>query len=160
HGPVVVEASNAAGGALQLVTVTVDPVPSTPLPLAGAAINEDFDAGLPAGWTATGDWEAGVPSTGPGLLLDGALIATKLDSNYTNDARSILETPVLDLTGVSSAELRFYHWYEFSGTLDGANVKFSVDGGRTFRVIPAAFFRTGVYTGTIGTSAGQELGGE
>ena len=100
-------------------------------------------------YTGTGDWEWGIPSSGPGNAHSGVkLWATNLSGNYSSYSNSMLTTPEINLTGVSEAKLDFYQWYiieQGSSNWDGGNVKISVDGG-SFNVLnnvePA-------YTGTI-----------
>ncbi|MCU0644386.1 MAG: T9SS type A sorting domain-containing protein, partial [bacterium] len=89
--------------------------------------------------TAGGDWQWGVPTSGPQSSFSGSkLWATNLQGNYSNLKESILETPEMQLSGQDSSRLVFWHWYEneYSDNTcwDGGNVKISVDGG-PFQVI-------------------------
>lgn len=86
-----------------------------------------------------GDWQWGVPASGPQSSFSGEkLWATNLSGNYYNLKESILESPEVQLSGQDSSRLEFWHWYdnEFSDNTcwDGGNVKISVDGG-PFQVI-------------------------
>ncbi len=66
-------------------------------------------------WNGTGDWEWGsrtyFPPEGPENDNPGPHIwATNLSGNDTKGPISILETPVIDLTGYDFINLRFWHW--------------------------------------------------
>lgn len=96
---------------------------------------EDWNAGLA---TVGSDWEWGNPTSGPGEAHSGQKVwATNLEGDYSNNADARLETPPIDLTGVSYPQLSFWHWFSFEyrqAHYDGGNVKISVDGG-DFQVI-------------------------
>jgi len=81
-----------------------------PLP---AIFEEDFESGAP-GWVHGGNgdnWELGSPTTGPDSAFGGANVyATGLASNYGPLTDSYLRSPVIDLTGVSAASLRFWEF--------------------------------------------------
>ncbi|HEX9973440.1 MAG TPA: M14 family metallopeptidase, partial [bacterium] len=99
----------------------------------------DFEKDSSLTTTAGGDWQWGIPTSGPKSSFSGSkLWATNLNGNYNNLRESILETPELQLSGQDSARLVFWHWYEneFSDNTcwDGGNVKISIDGG-PFQVI-------------------------
>lgn len=86
-----------------------------------------------------GDWEWGVPASGPLSTQSGSkLWATNLSGNYSDLMESILETPEISLADKDSAQLSFWHWYqnEYSDNTfwDGGNIKISVDGSQ-FEVI-------------------------
>ncbi len=106
----------------------------------------DFEADN-GGLTGTGDWQWGVPTSGPGAAYSGTkLWATNLAGNYSNNSNSTLTLPVLN--GLASgAKLEFWHWHYFEGTTtlyDGGNVKVSTNGGGSWTVITPV----GGYTGT------------
>jgi hypothetical protein len=87
----------------------------------------------------TGDWQWGIPTSGPNTAHSGSrLWATNLSDNYNDRTESILEIPEISLAGQDSAKLIFWHWYqnEYSSVTfwDGGNIKFSVDNG-VFQVI-------------------------
>jgi len=99
----------------------------------------------------TGDWEWGVPASGPFSTHSGSkLWATNLAGHYSDLMESILETPEISLVDKDSARLNFWHWYqnEFSDNKfwDGGNIKISIDGSQ-FEVIEPA----GGYDGIIDT---------
>jgi hypothetical protein len=82
---------------------------------------------------STGDWEWGIPTSGPGNAHSGQKVwATKLSGDYRNNSNSRLDTPPIDLFGHSKAYLTFWHWYEnetSSSLWDGGNVKISANNG-------------------------------
>ncbi len=89
--------------------------------------------------TTEGDWQWGVPTSGPNSSHTGSkLWATNLSGNYSDLTESILETPEISLVDKDSAKLIFWHWYqnEFSeGKFwEGGNLKISVDDG-PFQII-------------------------
>jgi len=99
--------------------------------------------------TSNGDWEWGVPKSGPNSAHSGSMVwATNLGGNYSDLTESILETPEISLAEQDSATLIFWHWYqnEYSQNTfwDGGNIKISVDND-SFRVIEPE----GGYDGTI-----------
>lgn len=131
--------------------------------------------GVEAGVQATGEWRRGAPTFGLRRAYAGNYVwSTALDTAYAAaGARSSLELAPLGLQGVEEVYLVFWHWYDFEhdGTADpaetntdaafydGANVKVSIDGGRTWEVLPVE----GGYPGTIIRSNLQPanpLGGE
>jgi hypothetical protein len=59
-------------------------------------------------------WEVGTPSSGPGSARTGVnVLATKLASDYDENVHVGYRSPVVDLTGVQSAVLQFYHYFDF-----------------------------------------------
>ncbi|MFE3846811.1 PKD-like domain-containing protein [Flavobacterium sp. LB3P45] len=52
---------------------------------------------------------------------------------------SVMQTPVFDLIGLTSANLTFDHAYKLDAVNDYAEVKFSLDGGLTYPVTLATF---------------------
>jgi len=124
-------------------------------PLVTKAIYQQDFENWPGGLTATGsNWEWGNPTSGPGEAHSGQKVwATNLEGDYSNNADARLETPPIDLTGVTYPQLSFWHWFSFEyrqAHYDGGNVKISVDGG-DFQVITP----DNGYEGTIhGVNAG------
>ncbi len=87
------------------------------------------------------DWQWGVPTSGPGMAFEGKrLWATNLSGDYKNSSDSRLDSPEIDLTQATTAELTFWHWYkmEYSQSTfwDGGNVKISVDGAEFQLIVP------------------------
>ena len=100
-------------------------VPTYPVPY-----NDNFE-GLVT-WFSTGTlWEYGVPAA---TVINSAYSpthawVTNLDGDYTDLATEYLYTPLFMFTGVDSAYLDFYHWYETEASWDGCNVEYSIGGG-------------------------------
>ena len=91
----------------------------------------------------TGDWEWGVPSSGPDTARSGRKVwATSLADTYSNSSDSWLRTAWFDVD--SGAMLCMWHWYDCEATSwgfwDGGNV--SADFGSGWQVI----FPIGDYT--------------
>jgi len=67
------------------------------------------------GWFAVGrlsEWERGVPLVGPPAAFSGALVTgTDLDGQYEINTDSVLLSPPINLRGVASATLTFWHFY-------------------------------------------------
>ncbi len=86
-----------------------------------------------------GDWQWGLPTSGPNSAHSGGQVwATNLVGNYRDLTESILETPEISLIGQDSAKLIFWHWYqnEYNEDTfwDGGNVKISMDNAE-FKVV-------------------------
>jgi hypothetical protein len=82
-------------------------------------------------------WQLGTPAA-PGIT--NAYTPTKawevnLTGFYQNSSNDNLYTPFFDFSGVTGAELRFYHWYETESSWDGGRVDYSTDGGQTWQVL-------------------------
>ncbi len=80
-----------------------------------------------------GDWQWGIPTSGPKSAHSGVKVwATNLSGDYSDETESILETPEISLADKDSATLIFWHWYqnEYSENnfRDGGNIKISVNG--------------------------------
>jgi bacillopeptidase F len=59
------------------------------------------------------DWEFGSPTSGPNAPYRGeAAAGTRLDGPYYVDSEVSLISPVIDLTGMESAVLTFYHYVD------------------------------------------------
>jgi len=109
-----------------------------------AAYYTSFEGACPSGWTLTGDWQCGVPTTvGPATAFVGTqCLATQIAGPY-NDSQPWVGTtatsPDIDLTGVLIPTLTFRMWVDTEGsTYDGANLQISTDGGLNFTVISNA----------------------
>ena len=94
--------------------------------------SQGFEGACPNGWTLTGDWQCGVPTSGPGSAHSGTqLIATILGGNYNNSqtyAGTTATSPPIDLSTTTAPTLRFWVWYVTESGFDGFNVKASSDG--------------------------------
>ncbi len=98
---------------------------------------------------ATGAWEYGTPDFALEIAHSGdRLWGTNLSGSYPDDGPvASLELPSINLDGLGSAYLIFWHWYDFEyrgeaepgrlvqGTFwDGGNVKVSTNGGASWIV--------------------------
>src|SRR5690606_5414122 len=86
-----------------------------------------------SGWTLTGDWQCGQPSSGPmRALLGDNVIATNLGGNYSFNiawGSHTATSPWIDLTEAVAPWVSFYAWHEpEGGSFDGWNVKVSTNG--------------------------------
>jgi hypothetical protein len=63
----------------------------------------------------------------------------------------------------STTTLSFFHTFKFefssSTCWDGGTLEYSLDGGSTWRVVPAGDFTAGAYNGTVSTSSSNPIGG-
>jgi len=85
--------------------------------------------GTDGGWVASGsgsfagDWERGVPTTGPGAAFDGQEVwATVLDGNYTDSGEFSFLTQSFDLSNALTAELSWWQWVEIFYDFDTAKL--------------------------------------
>lgn len=95
---------------------------------------EDFEAGN-GGYSGTGLWEWGVPTSGPGNAHSGThLWATNLSGDYGNNANYMLYSRNYIIANIP-AELSFFQWYDMESGWDGGNVSISTDGGQTWTLL-------------------------
>jgi hypothetical protein len=99
-----------------------------------------FEGACPDGWTLTGDWQCGAPTTvGPMAAYAGTqCLATQLSSNYHDNQpwTTTATSPIIDLTGVQNPLLTFRMWIDTEGaTYDGANLQLSTDGGMSYTIL-------------------------
>jgi len=119
----------------------------------GQYLVEGFELGCPPiGWTLSGDWQCGVPTSGPNAAATGVnVIATQLAGNYSANqtyAGCAAELPPIDLSAAIDPLLRFVAYVDTEGSsYDGFNLKASTDGGSTFQPISAV---TPAYGLTVG----------
>ena len=101
----------------------------------------DFEAdGI---FTPTGDWQWGVPTSGPNSAHSGSKVwATTLGGNYPLSDNATLTTAEFTL-GISSI-LKFWHWFDTEASYDGGNVKISSDNGITWNLLHPADGYSGV----------------
>jgi hypothetical protein len=125
----------------------------------------DFE-GNDGGFAASqyGDWEWGVPISGPNGAHSGQRVwATNLEGQYADGSNSTLDTDSLSLLNATEATLTFWHWYriEYSdGTYwDGGNVKISTDGGQTFELLYPEGGYDGVATNPVCPVYGEPVFG-
>jgi hypothetical protein len=111
--------------------VSVEPaLPAT----SGLIIDEDFSAGMPAGWsvvTSRGkSWSIRSPLAGDERydnLTGSSGNFAMVDNNYS-DTLTSLRTPVLDLSSTTGAVLRFNSFFYYD-QFESINVDVSTDGG-------------------------------
>lgn len=102
-----------------------------------------FEAGA-GGITLTGDFEAGVPTSGPGSAYEGTNVAAvNLGGDYPSNSASELILPEFDLSGMNNPIFSGYFWYSIETRWDGFNIKISTDGGSTFSILePSGGYNT------------------
>jgi hypothetical protein len=125
--------------------------------------------GTAYGWSHSGthdQWQHGAPTSGPGQAHSGSnLFATNLAGPYTKSGTSTngensLFSEEIDLSGLSSPTLSFWHWYDIytptpnNGAADGAWLEISADGGTTWQVVTP----DGGYNNTLDEEAPHGLG--
>jgi hypothetical protein len=93
--------------------------------------SDNFE-GTAQAWTHGGigdSWKSGAPTVGPGVAYSGHNVwAVSLDGTYANDTFQWLRSPVIDLTGVTSARLSFYEFRDMeTGDLADVNIKDAAD---------------------------------
>jgi len=96
---------------------------------------ETFESGA-TGWSTSGSWAIGTPTSGPnGGYNSSKCAATNLSGDYPNSANDWLISPNVTLTSVSSASqftLRFMEWFSTESGYDYGYVKISTSGGSTW----------------------------
>jgi hypothetical protein len=99
---------------------------------------EDFEAsngGFVAD-PASGAWEWGVPTSGPGAAHSGTNVwATILAGNYIDYANWKLSSQGQYTATQDNPLISFYHWYDIETVWDGGNVKYSTDNGTTWLLL-------------------------
>jgi subtilisin family serine protease len=87
------------------------------------------------GWNGSGNWQWGVPTSGPNAAYDGQKVwATNLSGNYPNNADDSLITQYYTIDN-PNATFTFYHWYHYESGFDGGNVSISTNGGLSWRIL-------------------------
>ncbi|MGH8284587.1 MAG: M4 family metallopeptidase, partial [Steroidobacteraceae bacterium] len=148
----------------------LDPAPA-PMCGTGTAnryFAENWEAGVPAGWT-TGQRPASkaVLDTRPWFLRSGDLPANPdgspragsamfqenrrdLGNCSTDDESGVLflESPVIAVDATSAGQLTFSHYMATEVGYDGGNVMISINGGE-YAVVPSSAFVHNSYTGPL-----------
>ncbi len=100
--------------------------------------SDDMESG-DGGWTHSGEgdpWERGAPTSGPGAAFSGENVwATNLAGDYPSGVDAALISPEIDLSGLTSANLQFAHWYSIEMNWDFGYVEISTDGGETWETL-------------------------
>jgi hypothetical protein len=122
--------------------------------LAGGVLY-DFENG-DQGFASDGDWQHGVPTTGPGNAHSGVnVFGTLINGQYSvGPLLSSLISPAIQVG--TGTVLSFWHWYGIEESYDGGNVKVSTDGGAIWNLITPA----GGYDFPLSTEYGNPIGGE
>ncbi len=100
------------------------------------------------GYTGTGGWQWGEPTSGPGTAYFGEKVwGTVLGDNYNTESDDYLTGPEYHIYS-DEAQLEFYHWYEIEDYWDGGNVQISTNGGSSWEVITPVgdYPHGGIYT--------------
>jgi hypothetical protein len=95
-----------------------------------AGLDEDFEDDN-GGFTGTGEWGWGNPSTGAHSGSSAWDVA--LNGQYGNGCNSLLTSE--EYTIGSNSQLNFWHVYATESSWDGGNVKISTNGGTTWSIL-------------------------
>lgn len=151
----------------------------SPAPMCGTAavrhyFTEDWEAGVPAGWTI-GQQPASKPvlDTRPWFLRSGDLPANPDSTTHpgsaifqenrpdlgncsTDDESGVLflESPIIVVDPESPGHLVFEHYLNTEVGFDGGNVMISINGG-AYTVIPSTAFVHNPYPGTLNDALDQ-----
>jgi len=114
---------------------------------------EDFETGG-AGWSLTGSWEIGTPTTGPNSGHNSTNVAaTDLDNNYTNNANDWLISPTISLPSLSRSDeelkLYFWEWFELESCCDQMSVNVSTDNGSSWTELSSITGSSGDWVETM-----------
>lgn len=116
-----------------------------------ALYTESFEGACPNGWTLTGDWQCGVPtSVGPPTAYAGTqCLATVINGTYNNNlayATTTATSPPYTLSG-AAPKITWKAWvHTESGAYDAYNILVSTNGGATFTQLTGV---TPAYTGSV-----------
>jgi cysteine-rich repeat protein len=135
---------------------------------------EDFEGGLPAGWTASSH-DVANPSTfdNPGWSVVGALPGGNSSSNAafapdlivgncaddTEAGAVALDSPPIALAVGAPPHVAFDHWVATETGWDGGNLKVSVNGG-PWTLVPGSAYSFNAYNGAINNPNDNPLAGE
>ncbi|MCU0229909.1 MAG: thrombospondin type 3 repeat-containing protein, partial [Acidobacteria bacterium] len=98
------------------------------------AVVEDFEA-TPGGMSGSGDWEWGVPTSGPGAAVSGTKVwATSLDGDYTVSVWSSLSSRSYQLPPEGPLHVAYSSWFD-GGCCDWGELEISWDGGWSWQWI-------------------------
>ncbi|MCK5739977.1 hypothetical protein KAH55_12370, partial [bacterium] len=108
---------------------------------------------------ASGDWQHGTPTSGPGGANSGESVwATNLSGNYTKNTKSSLITQSIDLKNTRQARVTFWQWFSFEAEntahpingYDGGNILISVDNGPFVIIEPENGYNMTFFSGASG----------
>lgn len=96
----------------------------------------------PGGWTMSGDWQCGLPTSGPHAAHEGTgCLATNLVGDYSAGQSydtSYAQSPPINLTTATNPVASFWMWLNTEGgSFDGMNLKVSTNGGTSFTTVTA-----------------------
>lgn len=122
---------------------------------------EDFEASA-GGWTSYGTnntWQHGTPT---GVVINTAgggtqSWTTNLTGDYNNSELSYLESPCLNLSTLTSPQVRFKIWWESENGWDGVQLQYSTDGGATWSVVGTVGSGINWYNSTLTNGPGTGL---
>jgi subtilisin family serine protease len=89
--------------------------------------SENFDAGLPNGWTTGGSGDTWAVADPPAMPGAAALAVSPVD-NYVNDANAWVQAPVQDLSTASASQLTFQLIGQSEAYADYLFLEVSTDG--------------------------------
>ncbi len=151
------------------VTAGTDPLDPASLPAAvpltpGAHLTFDTNRGglatlaVPPLLPVAGSlWEYGTPTSGPGVAYNGTRVwATKLATDYFEEAREYLYLPPIDVLGMINPTLSFRLWSSASAG-DGLSLEVLIPGVGWGPVVPAFPARDG--TDPLGRLVWRNQGG-
>ena len=103
---------------------------------------EDFEGGA-AGWTNTtstnGAWSQGTETTASTGAIGTSFFTGRTSSEYQNDYRQVVTSPVIDMTGFEKINFSIDLWYDMTNdgntttaTPDGFQIQYSDDAGTTW----------------------------
>nr|MBK9653222.1 immune inhibitor A [Bacteroidota bacterium] len=83
------------------------------------------------------EWQWGVPYYGilPFSYSGNKCLGVGMDIGYQNNAKTILYTPVFDLTTVAGAQMKFYTKYKTESNFDGCNIEYKDDTSTTWKIL-------------------------
>ncbi len=93
---------------------------------------EDFESNG-NGWSLSGNWSIGAPTTGPNSGYNSYnCVATNLHGNYTNNANDWLISPPISLGSAEEIKLKFWEWFILESSYDYGRVKISINDGESW----------------------------
>jgi hypothetical protein len=160
----VVRAANISDGAEETNTTEKSGVPYGPVTTQTLA--DTFEGALSGGGFDLAGWtHSYTPSTGnvdwawsTAQVYDGA--HSWFSASRATPTQRSLVTPSFGV--ISTTTMSFYHTYDFEGTstcYDGGTLEYITDGS-IWTVVPDADFTVGGFTGTVGSSYSNPIGGK
>jgi hypothetical protein len=107
--------------------------------------SENFESTL-AGWSLTGDWQAGTPSiVGPTAAFQGTKCAgTIIAGYYSTSGTSIMMTPPFQVPSTATAvTFSYYEWYSTASSYDYLYVEASINSGSTWSTVRSGLSGSG-----------------